>query len=91
MTNKMRLIFVIATSLSAAFSVLMTTQFAIDTADQLLSAVANVLGLHEAPTLSALVVLVISVLYLYLVLGQRKHSVGEQNNGHRDRQEGLRW
>ena len=90
MTNKMRLIFVIATSLSAAFSVLMTTQFAIDTADQLLSAVANVLGLHEAPTLSALAVLVISVLYLYLALGQRRHSVGEQNNGHRDRQEGLR-
>jgi hypothetical protein len=50
MTNKMRLIFVIATSLSAAFSVLMSTQFAIDTSDQLLSAVANALGLHEAPT-----------------------------------------
>ena len=91
MTNKMRLIFVIATSLSAAFSVLITTQFAIDTADQLLSAVANVLGLHEAPTLFALAVLVIPVLYLYLALGQRRHSVGEQNNGrHRDRQEGLR-
>jgi type III secretory pathway component EscR len=86
MTNKMRLIFVIATSLSAAFSVLMSTHFAIDTADQLLSVVANALGLHEAPTLSALAVLVIPGLYLYLALGQRRHSVGEQNNGHRDRQ-----
>jgi hypothetical protein len=87
MTNKMRLIFVIATSLSVVFSVLITTQFAIDTADQLLSAVANVLGLHEAPTLFALAVLVIPGFYLYLALGQRRHSVGEQNNGrHRDRQ-----
>jgi hypothetical protein len=66
--------------------VLMTTQFAIDTAYQLLSAVANALSLHEAPTLSALAVLVIPGLYLYLALGQRRHSVGEQNNGHRDRQ-----
>jgi hypothetical protein len=86
MTNKMRLIFVIAASLSAAFYVLMTTQFVIDTADQLLSAVANALGLHEAPTLSALAVLVIPGLYLYLALGQRRNSVGEQDNGHRDRQ-----
>ncbi len=90
MTNKMRLIFVIVTSLSAAFSVLMSTQFAIDTADQLLSAVANVLGLHEAPKLSALAVLIIPGFYLYLALGQRRHSVGEQNDGHRDRQQGLR-
>jgi len=86
MTNKMRLIFVIATSLSAAFSMLMTTTYAIDPDDQLLSAVANALGLHEAPTLSALAVLVIPGLYLYLALGQRRHSVGGQNNGHRDRQ-----
>ena len=74
MTNKMRLIFVIATTISAAFCVLMSTQFALDIADQVLSAVANALGLHEAPTLSALAVLVIPGLYLYLVFRQRRHS-----------------
>jgi hypothetical protein len=90
MTNKMRLIFVIATIVSAVFSMLMSTQFAVDIADQLLSEVTNALGLHEAPTLSALAVLVIPGLYLYLALGQRRHSVGEQDSGHRDRQYGLR-
>ena len=74
MTNKMRLIFVIAATLSAVFSVLMSTQFALDIADQVLSAVANALGLHEAPTLSGLAILVIPGLYMYLALRQRRHS-----------------
>ena len=72
MTNKMRLIFVIAAMLSAVFCVLMSTQFALDIADQVLSAVANALGLREAPTLSALAVLAIPG--LYLALRQRRHS-----------------
>ena len=71
MTNKMRLIFVIATTVSAVFSVLMSTQFAVDIADQVLSAAANALGLHEAPTPSALAVLVIPGLYLDLAFRQR--------------------
>jgi len=75
MTNKMRLIFVIATTVSAVFSVLMSMQFAIfDSADQVLSAAANALGLHEAPTPSALAILVIPGLYLYLAFRQRRHS-----------------
>jgi hypothetical protein len=72
MTNKMRLIFVIAAAACAVFSVLMSTQFAVDIADQVLSAVANALGLYEAPTLSALAVLVIPG--LYLAFRQRRHS-----------------
>jgi hypothetical protein len=69
MTNKMKLIFVIATTASAVFSVL-STPFAVDIADQILSAIANALGLYEAPALSALAVLVIPGLYLYLALTQ---------------------
>ena len=72
MTNKMKLVFVIAATLSAVFCVLMSTQFALDIADQVLSAVANALGLHEAPTLSALAVLVIPG--LYLAFRQRRRS-----------------
>ena len=72
MTNKMRLIFVIAATISAVFCVLMSTQFALDAADQTLSAVAHALGLHEAPTLSALALLVIPG--LYLAFNQRRHS-----------------
>ena len=74
MTNKIKLIFVIAATVSAVFFVLMSTQFAGGIADQVLSAVANALGLHEAPTLSALTVLVIPGLYLYLAFRQRRHS-----------------
>ncbi len=72
MTNKMRLIFVIAATISTFFCVLMSTQFALDIADQTLSAVAHVLGLHEAPALSALALLVIPG--LYLAFRQRRHS-----------------
>jgi hypothetical protein len=74
MTNKMKLIFVIVTTVSAVFSVLMSTQFAVDIADRLLSAVANALDLQEAPAPSALAVLVIPGLYLYLSFRQRRHS-----------------
>ena len=72
MTNRMKLVFVIAATLSSVFCVLMSTQFALDIADQVLSAVANALGLHEAPTLSALALLVIPG--LYLAFRQRRHS-----------------
>ena len=71
MTNKMRLIFVIATVLSAAFVVL-STPFAVDIADQALSAVANALGLREAPAPYALAILAIPG--LYLAFRQRRHS-----------------
>jgi hypothetical protein len=72
MTNKMRLIFVFAATASALFAVLMSAQFAVDSADQVLSAVASALGLHEAPTLSGLEVLVIPG--LYLASRQRRHA-----------------
>ncbi|HME43899.1 MAG TPA: hypothetical protein VKF36_12485 [Syntrophorhabdales bacterium] len=72
MTNKTRLIFVIAATISAVFCLLMSTQFAFDIANQALSVVANALGLHEAPRLSALPVLVIPG--LYLAFRQRRHS-----------------
>jgi hypothetical protein len=74
MTNKMRLIFVMATVVCVAFWVLMSTQVAVDTADRILSAIGNTLGLHEAPTLSALAVLVILSLNLYLASRRRRHS-----------------
>jgi hypothetical protein len=73
MTNKMRLIFVIAATVSTVFFVLMSTQFAVDIADQVLSAIANALSLHEAPTLSTLAILVITGLYLYFAFSQRRH------------------
>jgi hypothetical protein len=56
---------------SAVFSVL-SMPFAVDIADQVLSAVANALGLPEAPTPSALAVLVIPGLYLYLAFRRNK-------------------
>jgi len=74
MTNKMKLTFVTAATVSAVFFVLMSTQFAGHITDQGLSAVANALGLHEAPTLSALAILVITGLYLFLAFRQRRHS-----------------
>jgi len=73
MTNKMKLVFVVASIVPAVFLVL-STPFAVDIADRILSAVANALNLHEAPTLSALAVLVIPGLYMYLAFGQRRYS-----------------
>jgi hypothetical protein len=73
MTNKIKLIFVIVASISAAFCVL-STPFAVDIADQMLSALANALSLYEAPILSSLAILLIPSLYLYLAFGQRRHS-----------------
>lgn len=71
MTNKMRLIFVIATTVCALFVVL-STPFVVDVADRVLSAIANALGLHEAPTPSVLAILVIPG--LYLAFRQRRRS-----------------
>jgi hypothetical protein len=73
MTNKMKLFFVIAGTVSAVFFVL-GMPFAVDMAHRVLSAVANALDLHEAPIPSALAILIIPGLYLYLAFGQRRHS-----------------
>ena len=73
MTNKMRVIFVITASFFAVLSVI-STPYAVDAADWILSAVANALGLHEAPKLSALAILLIPGLYLYLAFMERRHS-----------------
>jgi len=64
MTNKTKLVFVIASAAAAALFVLMTTHFAVDTAGQALSALAGVLGLEEAPAFFLPGVLVIIGLYL---------------------------
>jgi hypothetical protein len=56
----------------AAFSVVISTESAIDIADRTLSAIANVLGLHEASHLSTLAILVIPA--LYLAFRQRRRS-----------------
>jgi len=85
MTNKMKIIFAVV-STSARLIVMLSTPFAIDTGGMMLLEVLNALGLHEVPTLFILVVLVLPCFYLYLALGQRRHSAGEQNNGHRQRQ-----
>jgi hypothetical protein len=63
MTYRMRLIFAITTAICALFVVL-STPFAVDIGDQVLSAIANALNLHETPGPSALAVLVIPGLYL---------------------------
>jgi hypothetical protein len=74
MTNKTRLVFVIAATVAAAFTMLMSTQFAAGIADRALAAVANTLGLHEAPSTSALAVLVVPGLYLYLMFQRERHA-----------------
>ena len=71
MTNKTKLIFVIVSTVLAALSMLMGTQFAVDIARRTLSAVANALGLHEVPLFSVLAVLVIPG--LYFALRQKRH------------------
>ncbi|HBA55662.1 MAG TPA: hypothetical protein DCZ04_14730 [Syntrophorhabdus aromaticivorans] len=74
MTTKMKVVFVIVSAVSALFAVLMSTPFAIDAGGNMLSAVADMLGLHEAPALSALAVLAIPGLYLHLAFMQRRRS-----------------
>ena len=71
MTNKMKLVFLIATVLSALV-IMLSTPFVVDIADRALSAVTNTLSLHEAPTPIALVVLIIPG--LYLAFRQKRHS-----------------
>jgi hypothetical protein len=73
MTNKMKLVFVGAAAIFAAF-LMLGTPFAVDIADQVLAGVANALDLREVPTPSALAVLVISGLYLYFAFTERRHS-----------------
>jgi hypothetical protein len=69
MTNKMKLILVVVTIVSALFVVL-STPFAVDIADQVLSATASALGLHKTPALPTLALLIIPA--LYLAFRQRK-------------------
>jgi hypothetical protein len=71
MTNKMKLVFFITTVVSA-LAIMLSTPFVFDIADRALLAVANTLSLHEAPTPTALAVLVIPG--LYLAFRQRRHS-----------------
>ena len=71
MTNKMRLIFVMATTICALL-VILSTPFAVDIADRVLSAIGNALNLHETPAPSALIILVIPG--LYLAFRQRRRS-----------------
>ncbi|HEX2966964.1 MAG TPA: hypothetical protein VHO84_14350 [Syntrophorhabdaceae bacterium] len=70
MTNKMKLIFVIVTVVSTAFLVLLTP-FAVDIADQVLTATSNSLALYNTPIPSVLVWLIIPG--LYVAYRQRKH------------------
>jgi hypothetical protein len=63
MTNKMRLIFVIVTTICAPLVVLITP-FAVDIADWVLSAIASAFDLHKTPAPSALAILIIPGLYL---------------------------
>jgi hypothetical protein len=74
MTNKMKVIFAIVSTVSTLFVVILSTPFAIDTGEEMLSALAGIFGLHEEITLFALAVLVIPGLYLYFALGQKRHS-----------------
>lgn len=74
MTNKMKVIFAVVSIVSAIFVVVLSTPFAIDTGEGMLSEFAGAFGLHEELILFALAVLIIPGLYLYFALGQRRHS-----------------
>ena len=74
MTNKMKVIFAIVSTVSALFVVMLSTPFAIDTGGKMLSEFASAFGLHEELMLFALAVLIIPGLYLYFTLEQRRHS-----------------
>jgi hypothetical protein len=63
MTNKMKLVFFIATIVSV-LAVILSTPFVFDVADRAISVVTNAISFHEAPTPTALVILVIPGLYL---------------------------
>jgi len=69
MTSKMKVIFLITTTLSVIFVVL-GTPFAGDIFGRLLSALAHTFGLHEAPESAILVVLLIPAAYLACRQGQ---------------------
>ena len=85
MTNKMKAIFAIVSTVSALFIIMLSTPFAIDTGEGMLSEFASAFGLHEELMLFALAVFIIPGLYLCFALGQRRQSVDEQNNGKRHR------
>jgi len=72
MTNKMKLVFLITTTISAIIVVL-STPFAVDFCGQALSVFAQALGLHGVNTPSVLTVMVIPA-GLYLAIRQRRHS-----------------
>ena len=72
MTNKMKLVFVLAAAVSAIFVVMLSTPFVIDVSGRMLSALGHALGLHEAPIPSALAVL--GIPSLYLVFRKTRHS-----------------
>lgn len=74
MTNKMKVIFIIVSTVSALFVVMLSTPFAIDAGGRMLSVLASKFGLHEEPILFALAVLIIPGLYLYFAVVQRRHS-----------------
>jgi len=72
MTNKMKLVFVLAAAASAILVVMLSTPFVIDVCGRMLSAMGHALGLHESPVASALAVL--GIPSLYLVFRKMKHS-----------------
>ena len=72
MTNKMKLIFVLAATVFLIFAVMLSTPLAIDTSGRILSTIGHALGLHEAPISSALAVL--GIPFLYLVVRKTRHS-----------------
>jgi len=72
MTNKMKLVFLITTIVSAMLVVL-GTPFAGDIHGQVLSVATHLFSPHEAPAPLTLAVLLISA-GLYLVFRQARHS-----------------
>ena len=72
MTNKMKLVFLLTTTISAMLAVL-GTPFAGDIYGHVLSVVAQLLSPHEAPAPLTLVVLLIGA-GLYFVFRQARHS-----------------
>ncbi|HBL23972.1 MAG TPA: hypothetical protein DDZ40_07620 [Deltaproteobacteria bacterium] len=72
MTNKMKLVFLITTTISAMLAVLGTT-FAGDIYGHALSVITQLFSPHEAPAPLTLAVLLIST-GLYFVFRQARHS-----------------
>lgn len=72
MTNRMQLVFLFAVAVSAIFGVMVGAPFIVDGGGKILATIGHALGLHAAPTSSALAVL--GIPFLYLIVSRTRRS-----------------